>query len=239
MDTPLYVLLSQQDALDRQMAVVAHNIANASTTGFKGQDVLFEDFIKRLDPKNETHFVVDQATLRNTSQGPLVRTENPLDFAISGQGYFPVQTPQGVQYTRQGSFQLDAEGNLVTMDGFKVLGAGNTGITIPSEATQISVGSDGTISTDAGDLGKLQPVRFADEQQLTETYNGFYSTTAAPETDSTAIVEQGMVESSNVNPVAEMTRVIEISRAYQRVANLISSENDRLRNAIRDLGRPV
>jgi flagellar basal-body rod protein FlgF len=240
-ESPLYVLLSQQDALERQMSVVAHNVANANTSGFKSHDVMFEDFIKRGGPKSENHFVLDRATIRDTGQGPLLKTENPLDLAISGPGYFSVQTPQGTQYTRQGSFQLDAEGNLVTVDGFRVLTAEGQPINIPSNATQISVGLDGLISTDAGDVGRVSPVSFANEQLLVETYGGFYTDGggAGPTPDATSNVYQGMIEASNVKAVTEMTKVIEISRTYQRTQQLLAAENDRMRNAIRELGRRI
>ncbi len=239
METPIYVLVSRQDALRRQMNIVAHNIANASTSGFKGQDVLFENFVSGDTPKSSTHFVLDRATWRDTSQGPLVRTGNPLDLAINGKGYFSVETPQGIQYTRKGSFQLDPEGNLVTSEGYRVLGAEGQAITVPNEATQISIGVDGTVSTDAGDLGRLQPVFFENEQQMRDTYGGYYTSDEAPRPDVSSAVEQGMVENSNINPIAQMAQVIDVQRSYQRTASLLSSENERLRNAIRHLGRPV
>lgn len=237
METPLYVLLSQQDALQRQMDVVAQNIANVSTTGFKSSDVLFEDFIVSPDPKFKQHMVLDRGTLRNTTQGPLTKTDNPLDVAISGQGYFAVQTPQGVQYTRQGSFQIDATGTIVTADGFPLLSGGGSSVSIPSNATQIAISNDGTISTDTGNVGRLRVVKFANEQAMKQTYGGFYQTDEAPEIDEDAQINQGMLESSNVKPVAEMTHVIEISRAYERVAHLIDAENQRMANAIRSLAK--
>jgi flagellar basal-body rod protein FlgF len=237
MESPLYVLLSQQEALQRQMDVVAQNVANVNTTGFKSNDVLFEDFLVKPDKKFSHHMVLDRATLRNTTQGALLRTDNPLDVAISGQGYFAVQTPQGVQYTRQGSFQIDADGNLVTPDGFQVLSGGGSVVNIPANTQSISIARDGTISTEKGKLGRLQVVKFNDEQLMKQTYGGFYSTDEASEIDETAELNQGMVESSNVKSVVEMTHVLEISRSYQRVARLIDSENERLRNAIRSLGK--
>ncbi|NDE91007.1 MAG: flagellar basal-body rod protein FlgF [Alphaproteobacteria bacterium] len=237
MESPIYVLLSQQDALQRQMDIVAQNIANVSTTGFKSSDVLFQDFMVKPAPKMTHHMVLDRATLRNTTQGAFLKTDNPLDLAIAGQGYFAVQTPQGVQYTRQGNFQIDAEGNLVTVDGFQVLSGGNSGMTIPPQAQTISIAQDGTISTENGKLGRLQTVKFQNEQLMKQTYGGFYSTDEAPEIDNNSLLNQGMVEGSNVKPVLEMTHVMEISRAYERVARLIDAENQRLTTTIRALGK--
>lgn len=237
MESPVYVLLSQQEALQRQMDIVAQNIANVNTTGYKSNDVLFEDFLVKPDKKFSHHMVLDRATLRNTTQGALTRTDNPLDIAITGQGYFAVQTPQGTQYTRQGTFQIDAEGNIVTADGYPLLSGGGSTVAIPTSAQSISIGLDGTISTETGKVGRLQVVKFAKEQLMKQTYGGFYQTDEAAEIDEKAQLHQGMVEASNVKSVQEMTHVLEISRAYERVARLIDSENQRLTNAIRSLGK--
>ncbi len=237
MESPVYVLLSHQEVLQRQMDVVAQNIANVNTTGFKSNDVLFQDFLMKPDRKTTHHMVLDRATLRNTSQGSFSKTGNPLDIAISGQGYFAVQTPQGIQYTRQGTFQMDAEGNIVTADGFPLMSGGGSTVAIPTTAQSIEVAMDGTLSTDKGKAGRLQIVKFQNEQLMEQTYGGFYSTDEAPEIDDTAQFHQGMVESSNVKSVTEMTHFIDISRAYERVSNLINAEHQRLSNAIRSLGK--
>ena len=237
MESPVYVLLSQQEALQRQMDIVAQNIANVNTTGYKSNDVLFQDFLVKPDSHFSHHMVLDRATLRNTSQGAFAKTENPLDIAISGQGYFAVQTPQGTQYTRQGTFQMDAEGNIVTADGYALLSGGGSTVAIPTNAQSIQIALDGTISTENGKVGRLQVVKFVNEQLMKQTYGGFYKTDEAPEVDEEAQLHQGMVESSNVKSVTEMTHVLEISRAYERIAHLIDAENQRLTNAIRSLGK--
>lgn len=237
MESPIYVLLSQQDALQRQMSVVAQNIANVNTTGYKSNDMLFEDFLVKPDKKFSHHMVLDRATLRNTAQGTFIKTENPLDMAISGKGYFAVQTPQGTQYTRQGTFQMDAEGNIVTADGYPVLSGGGSTIAIPTNAQSVEIGLDGTISTENGKIGRMQVVKFNNEQLMKQTYGGFYQTDEAAEVDEEAQLHQGMVESSNVKSIQEMTHVIQIQRAYERVARLIDGENQRLTNAIRTLGK--
>lgn len=238
-DSSIYTLLSQQEAMQRQMQVIANNVANMNTTGYKNRGVLFQDFIEQPNPKFTHHMVIDRGTTRDTSQGTLIKTDNPLDMAINGHGYFAVQTPEGVQYTRQGSFQMDAEGNLVTPDGYKVLSGGGSNVSIPTDAKEIAIGPDGTISTDQGTLGRLELVRFDNELALEETHGGFYQTSETPTTDTDSFVYQGMVEGSNVKPVAEITQITEITRAYQRVTKLIDAENERIRNAIRTLGRAV
>ncbi len=237
METPIYVLLSQQDVLQRQMDIVAQNIANVSTTGYKSNDVLFEDYIVKPTPKFTHHMVLDRATLRNTTQGTFVKTGNPLDVAIAGQGYFSVNTPQGIQYTRQGSFQMDAQGVLVTPDGYSVLAADGTNISIPIDAKNISISQDGTLSTEIGKIGRLQVMKFQNEQLMQQTYGGFYKTNELPQVDENARFNQGMIEASNVKPITEMAHVIDISRAYERVSRLIDTENQRLTNVIRSLGK--
>ncbi len=237
MESATYVLLSQQDALERQMAIVSNNVANINTSGYKQRGVSFEDYLMKPNATTTHHMVLDRGSYRNTSQGTLLKTDNPLDIAISGKGYFAVQTPQGTQYTRQGSFQLSADGQLVTPDGYPVLSGGGSAVTIPTEATEIAIGRDGTISTDKGDAGKIQVLAFNDENAMKETQAGFFTATETPTIDEAAVLNQGMIEGSNVKPVVEMTRIIEVSRAYQRVANMISAENDRMKSAIRTLGR--
>jgi flagellar basal-body rod protein FlgF len=236
-ESPLYVLVSQEDALSRRMDVAAQNMANVNTTGYKSQGMVFEDFIKKPDPRFTHHLVLDRATYRDTTAGTLLPTDNPLDLAIQGPGYYAVNTPEGTQYTRAGSFVLDTEGNVVTPEGYPLLSGGGQPITIPTEAQRIAIGRDGTISTEIGNAGKLSVVRFENEQGLKPTHSGLYSTDETPVEDSTSSIVQGMVEASNVKPVAEMTNIIDVSRSYQWVANLINAENDRLRNAVRVLGR--
>lgn len=238
-ESSIYTLLSQQQALQRQMQVIANNVANMNTTGYKNRGVLFQDFIEQPNPKFTHHMVVDRGTMRDTSQGTLIKTDNPLDLAISGNGYFAVQTPEGIQYTRQGSFQLDSEGSLVTPDGYKVLSGGGTAVSIPDDAKEISVGRDGTISTDKGTLTRLELVHFDNELEMEETHSGLYQSAQAPTTDNDSTLYQGMVEGSNVKPVAEITQITEITRAYQYVVKLVDSENQRISNVVRTLGRAV
>lgn len=239
MESPLYVLVSQEDALSRRMDVAAQNMANVNTTGYKAAGMIFEDFIKKPDPKFTHHLVLDRATYRNTSPGTLLPTENPLDFAIQGPGYYAVGTPEGTQYTRAGSFAMDTEGNVVTAEGYPLLSSSGQPVSIPTNAQRIAIGRDGTISTEVGDAGKLSVVRFENELALKPTHSNLFTSDETPVEDARSSIVQGMVEASNARPVVELTNVIEISRSYQRVANLINAENDRLRNAIRVLGRTV
>jgi flagellar basal-body rod protein FlgF len=216
-----------------------HCFQHVNTTGFKAQGMVFEDYIRKPDPKFVHHMVLDIGQYRNLAAGTLQKTDNPLDLAISGDGYFAVQTPQGVQYTRNGSFHISADGNIVTADGYNLLSGGGATISIPNDVQNVAIGPDGTISTEKGTIGRLQMVRFANPQGLQATAAGFYTTEEQPAVDDNSKINQGFVEASNVKPIVEMTHIIDISRAYQRVANLINNENERMRNAIRTLGRVV
>src|SRR6185312_16261790 len=184
-------------------------------------------------------FVKDAGNLRDLSQGELTRTGAPYDVAVNGTGYFVVQTPAGMRYTRDGHFSLDPNGQLVNSDGYPVQGDGGA-ITITPDDGSVSIGPDGTLSSiingNINQIGKLQVVDFADDAALTKEGANLYSTaqTANP---ATSAVQQGMLESSNVQPVLEITHMIDVTRAYQMTATLSSSQEDLMRQAINQLGQ--
>lgn len=237
MQTPSLILLSRQSALQRTVEVLANNIANANTTGFKTQQMLLQTH--RLQPtfKEELNFVVDRATVRDAATGPMVRTGNDLDFALQGAGYFGIRAAEGVRYTRNGSFTMNSDGELVNQDGLPVLSSDGQTITIPAEANEIALDSSGRLLADGNEVGRLQVKSFPNEQAMIEVGNGLYDTKQTGEDATDTRVVQGAIEQSNVKPVVEMIRVNEAVRAYQQTATLLQSEHDRLRNAIRSLGR--
>ncbi|NCC03562.1 MAG: flagellar basal-body rod protein FlgF [Proteobacteria bacterium] len=236
------VLTSYQDSLARVMDVTANNIANVNTTGYKRENVAFDTYLVRPEAKQIFNFAIDTGTYRDASQGPTMVTGGPLDVAVQGEGYIPVQTQEGIRYTRSGSFQLNTDGELVTAAGDKVLGDGNQAITLPSDAQDILIGSDGTITAKSGSgtgvtqVGKISVMKFAEEQALVPVGDNLYTTDEVPEVSTDSRVVQGAIEQSNVQAVKEMTRMIEISRAYQRVANLLENEHERLSRALQKLG---
>ena len=244
MDNSLLVSLSQQIAAFRSMDVIANNLANMSTPGYKRETARFEEYMEQVRPaegqagKQTVSFVKDAGNLRDLSQGELSHTGAPLDVAISGNGYFQIQTPAGMRYTRDGHFSLDPNGQIVTSEGYPVQGDGGA-ITITPDAGDINIGKDGTISSiingNINQLGKLQVVDFADDSKLTKQGSNLYSTSQAT-TPATASVQQGMLEGSNVQPVIEITHMIDVSRAYQMTATLSSSQEDMMRQAISQLG---
>lgn len=236
------ILTAYQDSLQTAMSVVANNVANSNTTGFKRTAVAFDSYLSQPTPKDSFRFAVEKGIYRDAAQGATAITGNPLDVAIHGQGYLPIQTEAGVRYTRAGAFQLDGEGMLVTATGDKVLDDGNQPLSFPADATDIVIGSDGTISAKSGtgsvtQIGKLSVFSFKNEKDLAPAGENLYLALGAPELNPEGKLIQGAVERSNVRGVEEMTRMIEISRAYQRVANLLSTEHQRQTNAIQRLGK--
>jgi len=245
MDNSLLVSLSHQLAAYRSMDVIANNIANASTPGFKRETAKFEEFVTYVRP-SETQtgpqalsFVKDAGIVRDLGQGELNSTGATLDFAINGKGFFAVQTPAGMRYTRDGHFSLNQDGQLVTSDGYAVQGDGGA-ITITPDDGNVSVGADGTISSilngAANQIAKLQVVTFPNERAMTKVGANLYSTTqaATPSTEST--VAQRMLEGSNVKPVIEISHMVEVMRAYEMTATMTNSQEQLMRQAIDKLG---
>lgn len=239
------IALSRQAVLRREMSVIANNIANMNTGGFKGEKMLFIQHLTKNPNADgmagrELTFVRDVATVRDLSAGALEQTGGPLDVAIAGEGFFAVETPNGEQYTRAGRFRLDDGGQLVTLAGNPVLSDAGQPLFFAPEETNITISGDGTVSTENGPLGKLRVVTFENPQGLRPVQNGLYRAGD----DNTPVdverpqVAQGMLEKSNVVPVIEMTNMIEVSRSYQSISKFIEKEDDRIRRMVRDLVSP-
>lgn len=239
MSNTIYVTLARQGLLREEMDVIAQNIANASTTAYKGERRLFKEYLFQSADGSTVSYVEDAGTQRDFVQGRIERTGNDLDVAINGDGYFTVNGPDGTVYTRQGHFQLDGKGTLVSSSGYPVLDANNRPIVIPARTSHITIGRDGTIATDAGPLGRLQLVRFADEDQLARQGEGLfaYGGTEPPQTlrPNEIDVQQGALEASNVSPIIEMTRMIELVRSYQSSQRMMETDAELQRKSIQDL----
>jgi flagellar basal-body rod protein FlgF len=244
MDNSLLISLSQQIAAYRSMDVIANNIANVSTPGFKRESAKFEEYVSRVRPAEgrsgaqAVSFVKDAGTTRDISQGNIQSTGAPLDMALNGKGFFTVATPQGERYTRDGHFSLDQDGRIVTSDGYAVQGEGGA-ITVTPTDGEIHVAADGTISSvvngTLNQLGKLRLTDFADPRGLTKEGGNLYAA-GQPGIPATATLVQGSLESSNVQPVLEISKMIEVMRAYEATATLSKSQADLNRDAIARLG---
>ena len=243
MFTTSLVLLSDQMALQRSVDVVANNIANSGTTGFKREAVQFETYLSRPTPKQSTSFVYDRATYRDASPGTITSTGNPLDLAIQGSGYFQIQTPQGTQYTRNGAFRTDNQGQIVTSGGLPVLTDGGQPITLPEDARDITISGDGTVTAQTGtatsraQLGRIAVVKFENDAALQPTNASLLTTTQAATPVTGNAIVQGAIEDSNVKPVLEITDLIRMQRAYEQATNLVAQENTRLKSAIETLSQ--
>jgi len=237
METPSYIALARLSSLRRQMEVVANNVANVNTTGFRGQQMQFVEFMERASPTERYSMPIDLVTTRDPRPGPVQPTGNPLDVALQNDGYFVVQTLGGDRYTRAGSFRLDTERRIVDTNGLPVLGEGGQPIVIPPQAAEITISPEGEVSTELGSAGRIQVVRFDNDQLLDEVGNGLYATEQEPIPADEARMAQGMLEGSNVQAVLEMTHMIDIVRQYQSTQRLIESEHERQRTMIRQLPR--
>lgn len=246
MENVLLIATSRQMALRREMDVIANNVANVNTNGFKRRmsdsreflmPVASEDTFKRgVDRK--VSFVVDRGTPLDTSAGTIDPTNNPMDVAINGDAYFVVRTPQGERYTRNGALMLNANGELVNSDGHAMIGEQGVFQFAPEERN-ITVASDGTVITANGARGKMRLVRFPNQQQLENVGSNLFNTRAQPEPALTARVQAGFLERSNVRPVLEISRMIEVNRQYQNIANLMSKTDETRRTAIQKLSETI
>ena len=236
MDAAGYATLNRQSGLMREMGVVANNIANASTTGFRREGVVFSEYIAAMDQDPSLSMAHASGRVVDLTQATLDQTGGAFDFAIQGEGFFLIETPQGERLTRAGAFTPSAEGELVTADGFRLLDAGGAPVFIPPDAKGVALARDGTLS--AGGLPIAQIGLWRPEDPLAlrhQTGTMFDGGALEPVED--GVVMQGMLEDSNVQPVSEIARMIEVQRAYELGQKFLDAEDDRVRGVIQALGR--
>lgn len=243
MDNALYVGLSRQILLRRELDIVANNIANADTTGFK-----LESLLARAEPAAPAHtadgprpvkFVVANGVARDFGQGALRQTGGAFDLAIEGLGFFQVDTPEGPRFTRDGRFQLDQAGRLVSQAGQPVLGEGGEEILIDPAQGPVAIGKDGTLSQGEERIGRIGVFAFDDLTVLEKSGDNQFrnASNAQPQPAEGVVVRQGFIEGSNVNPIVEITRMIEVSRAYTSISKMMDSEQELARRSVERLGR--
>jgi flagellar basal-body rod protein FlgF len=243
MDNALYVGLSRQMTLRRELDIVANNIANANTTGFK-----VEELMVRTEPAkpartvggaNPVKFVLDDGVARDFGQGVLAKTGGDFDVAIEGQGFFKVSTAGGERYTRDGRFTMGPEGKLTTQGGAPVLDDGGGEILIDPLKGPVTIARDGTVSQGPERLGKVGVARFDDLASLRKDGDNLYRNVGneQPQQAQDAIVHQGMLESSNVQSVLQITKLIEVSRAYESMAKMMDQTAELSRASVERLGK--
>ena len=249
MENALLIGLSRQMVLERQMDVVANNVANVNTSGYKADKSLFEEYLKSgahednfVGRDRRVSYVQDSGTYKDLTQGASEQTKNPLDVAIDGAGFLEVQTPAGVRYTRDGGLQINNQGQLVTASGNQVVGNNGPIVFQPTDH-DISIAADGTITVLEGlnrtdsVRGKLRLVSFAQPQALVKEGSNLYApgNSAAAQPDTASKVRQGFIEKSNVNSVTEMSRMIEVTRTYTQISTLLQQQSDLHKSAIEKL----
>ena len=239
MKSAAYVSISQQMVLGRRMDAIAQNLANLNTPAFKGERLLFEEYLHTAEYGQPISYVHEVSLERDMTGGPLDRTGNDLDVALDGPGWFVIGTDEEDLYTRQGHFQVDGARRIVNSSGDPLLNQNGDPFTLGAQDTSITIGSDGTVSSDSGPLGRIKVVDFEDEIALAKVGPGLF----ANEDDNPPIdlgpeevtIEQGAIEMSNIQPILEVTRMIDVMRSYQKTQRMVQTGHDLQRRTIQDI----
>ena len=239
MDNAGYTTLTRQSGLLAEMRAVANNIANASTTGFRREGLIFSEFVQALAP-GDPSISMATANVRDTrlDQAQLTQTGGTFDLAIEGEGFFMIEGPDGAMLTRAGAFTPSPAGELVTLDGYRLLDGGGAPVFVPADTAAIAIAPDGTLSADGQPLAEIglwlpddpNDMRHRDGVRF-EVPGG-----AQPVVEGAAIL-QGFLEGSNVDPIGELARMIEIQRAYEQGQAFLERDDERIRAVIQALGK--
>ena len=240
MDNTKYIALSRQMALWKQMDVVSNNMANMNTTGYKQDDTVFSSFMVQTPEaegfgKVPVYFTQDFGLFKDFAEGAIVDTGNPLDLSVRGDAFFAIETPQGERYTKKGNFTLDANGQMVTSEGYAVLSENNEPFFFAPGEREISIAENGDVTTENGLVGRIKLVKFADNQKLLKVADTMFENTEAANMQvgaADAQIKQGTLEKSNVNSINEMTKLINLQRSYEFVQQMIDEEHERISNTI-------
>lgn len=238
MDNAGYTSLTRQAGLLREMQLVANNIANISTTGFRKEGLIFSEYISAMDDASSS-LSMASAEVRSTSalQGTLTQTGNKFDLAIEGAGYFLVETPEGNRLTRAGIFTPNAQGELVSDGGHRLLDNGSAPVFAPPDSRSIAIASDGTLSADGRPLAQIGVFKPVNPIDLARRDGVLFEAKSGVEPIEDGTILQGFLEGSNVNPVLEISRMIEVQHAYELGQKLLDQEDERIRNVMQTLGR--
>ncbi|MEM7318587.1 MAG: flagellar hook-basal body complex protein [Pseudomonadota bacterium] len=237
METAGYAALTRQSGLMNELRIVANNIANSATTGYRQEGLVFSEFV--VDRPRQNSLSMTRAQVRNTShaQGVLTQTNGRFDFAIEGPGFFLVETESGERLTRAGSFTPNAQGDLVTPQGHRVLDAGGAPIFIPPDARTLNVGADGSVSADGAFQSQIGVFLPSDPNDLIREGGVLFRAEGGVVPYDQATILQGFLEGSNVNKMGQMARLIEVQRAYELGQSFLEAEDRRIRDAVKGLLR--
>jgi flagellar basal-body rod protein FlgF len=242
MDNPGYIALSRMVAQQRALDVRAENIANADTPGFKGESVMFSDYLLQqrgvtTPPGGQTvQMVQDRATWRDFQEGQMEKTGNALDLALRSDGFFTVNTARGPRYTRAGRFSISQTGQIVDMAGNPLVGTDGRPISVTPDDTNLTVTSDGGISSDSGQIGKFRIVRFDDQQSIQAEGSSLFNTSQPPRVVAQPDLIQGTVEGANVQPIVQLTQMMGEMREFQFASQFVDAEAKREQSAIDQIG---
>ena len=237
MEAAIYTTLGRQSGLMREMQVVANNIANLSTNGFRREGVVFAEHVVRMDRGDSLSMAHATGREIDLSQGGLTQTGGAFDLAIQGEGFFLIQTQDGQRLTRAGSYTPNENGELVNMDGNRLLDAGGAPVFVPPGAGPVGMGSDGTLSAGGQPIGRIGLWQPVDPKDLQHRAGTMFAADGGIEPADGASVMQGYLEDSNVNPVSEIARMITVQRAYEAGQAFLDREDARVRGVIQTLGR--
>ncbi len=234
----IYVSLSAQVALEKRLDTVASNIANVNTAGYRAQGVAFSSVLSKVQERPAS-FVSTGADYISRAQGPTTKTDNPLDVVVQGEGFLAIKTPAGTAYTRDGRFQITATGELQTLNGYPVLDAGNAPLRLePTDGPPV-ITADGMMTQNGRQVGAIGLFSIPDDAKLARYGNSAVIPDVAP----SAILDfsknsilQGYTEGSNVNPVLEISKMIEIQRAYDGLAGAMQTSETTQQDAVKTLG---
>ncbi len=238
MQDSLYVSLSSQIALERRLNTIADNVANANTIGFRATGVKFEDVVSGTGQKSVS-FASSGDTFLSNAHGAMTETGNPFDFAIQGDAWFGIETPAGTVMTRDGRFSMNENGQLMSIEGHPVLDAGGAPIQLDPRGGPPTAGADGSLRQGDQAVGTIGLFNFDPGPNFVRYGNSGIVPSHEPEpvVDRVDIgISQGFLEESNVNPILEMTRLIQVQRAFENVAALMRQTESTTDDAIKTLG---
>ena len=236
MDAAGYTTLTRQSGLMREMQVVAHNIANLSTSGFRREGLIFSEHVVRMEDGESLSMARGNVRHIDLSQAGLSQTGATFDFAIQGDGFFLIETPQGERLTRAGSFTPSPAGELMTPDGFRLLDQGGGPVFVPPGAANVALAQDGTLSANGNPIARVGLWQPTDPTSLRHQAGTLFSADAVEPTAG-GVILQGFLEDSNVAPVSEIARMIEVQRAYELGQTFMDREDQRMRGVIQTLGK--
>ena len=237
MENTLFIALSRQASLRREMSTIANNIANQSTKGYRQQGVVFSEFVRKTGDGPSLSMAQVNTTNLSMHTGEMIETGNPVDLAIEGEGFFLIDAKAGVRLSRSGAFSLNEKGEIVTGQGDRVLDISQAPILVPGGSQGMSVAPDGTVSRSGQPIGQIGIFRPQDATDLIREDGVLFDAPSGIEPVPDARVRQGFVEGSNVDPILQIARMIEVQRSYEMGQKFLEREDNRLRETMKSLTR--